>query len=287
MTQQSEMSEWSDLDVSTRLTKKPGLRPATATLWVQAVERAVERMRNELDQPLRLEAMAEVALLSLWHFARVFHHVTGMPPAQFLATLRLAEAKRLLLSTSLSIADICYQVGYNSPGSFTTRFTQSIGVSPGRFRQLGGRHTVADAVPDTTPESPRPQEPQACELRGRLISEEHDRQVFLGLFTSPVPEGLPTCCRHLPHPSPFHFDNVPPGTYHLLAVSVPPQAPNILEASPEGRLHVGGVGPIVLGSIRSRDVEVRLRRATPADPPILLAIDLLMAPRQTGQKRSA
>ena len=111
-------------------------RPATALLRAQAIERVIAAMQQHLDEPLSLDELAEVAVLSRYHFSRVFHNVTGLPPVQFLATLRLAEAKRLLLTSSLNVADVCFRVGYNSLGSFTVRFSRSVGVSPGRFRQL-------------------------------------------------------------------------------------------------------------------------------------------------------
>jgi AraC-like DNA-binding protein len=224
-------------------------------------------MRSELDQPLRLEAMADVAALSVWHFARVFHHVTGLPPAQFLATLRLAEAKRLLLTTTLSVADVCFQVGYNSPGSFTTRFTESVGVSPGQFRRLrGGRATDSGRdTPDVT-EGCGPERP--CALGGQVVGGELDQQVFLGLFTSPIPEGLPVRCKHLATPGAFRLDNVPPGRYHLLAASV---STGESVACTESCHQIGGVGPIDVG-IHGPEVIVRLRAAGPADPPVLLAI---------------
>jgi AraC-like DNA-binding protein len=262
-----------DLEVAARLSRKKGLRPATATLWVEAVERAVARMRCELDQPLQLEAMADAAALSVWHFARVFHHVTGVPPAQFLATLRLAEAKRLLLTSDLSVIEICFQVGYSSPGSFTTRFTQSVGMSPRRFRQLRGmRPTGANETGALGAVVGGPEPADTVRLRGRLIGGD-DRQIFLGLFTTPVPEGHPVRCQHLPNAAAFLFENVPHGTYHLLAAALP--ARDTFADPGAGRLQVGGAGPLELGEPRDREVVVRLRPAGVADPPILLALGSL------------
>lgn len=83
--------------------------------------------------------MAEIASMSVYHFARVFREQTGLPPATYLAALRLSEAKRLLIETSLSVADICSKVGYNSIGTFTSRFTQVVGMSPGKFRAVNAK----------------------------------------------------------------------------------------------------------------------------------------------------
>lgn len=91
-------------------------------------------MRERVDDTLPLHAMAEIAHLSPYLFTRAFRQFTGIPPGEFLATLRLERAKQLLLTTDLSVAEICFEVGYNSLGTFTTRFTRLVGLSPGRVR---------------------------------------------------------------------------------------------------------------------------------------------------------
>src|SRR5262249_48625370 len=75
-----------------------------------------------------------------------FREHTGVSPARFLGALRIEAAKRLLIETDDSILDICLRIGYSSLGSFSTRFTQMVGLSPGRYRQLGQsfyRHLAA------------------------------------------------------------------------------------------------------------------------------------------------
>ncbi len=104
-----------------------------------AVERVIAVMRERVDHALPLHAMAEIAHLSPYHFARVFRQVTGIPPGEFLGALRLERAKVLLLATDLSVAEICFEVGYNSLGTFTTRFRRLVGLSPGRMRGLPER----------------------------------------------------------------------------------------------------------------------------------------------------
>ena len=91
----------------------------TAPLHGLAVERVLATMRERLDEDLTLHDMADVAHLSPYHFTRVFRHVTGIPPCEFLTALRLQEAKRLLLTTGLSVTDVCFEVGYSSLGTFT------------------------------------------------------------------------------------------------------------------------------------------------------------------------
>ena len=113
--------------------------PWTARLREDAVRRVVLVMHERLGDDLCLTEMAEIASMSVYHFARVFREQTGLPPATYLAALRLSEAKRLLIETSLSVADICSKVGYNSIGTFTSRFTQVVGMSPGKFRAVNAK----------------------------------------------------------------------------------------------------------------------------------------------------
>src|SRR5260221_10074100 len=99
-------------------------RHETLAAQTQAVERVIQTMHTHLQELLTLEDLASVAYLSPSHFHRVFHRLIGIAPGEFLSALRFQAARRLLLTTSLSVTDICFEVGYTSIGSFTSRFTQ-------------------------------------------------------------------------------------------------------------------------------------------------------------------
>lgn len=117
------------------------LRAETVAAHRRAVERVITHARERLCEPISLHDMSRVAYISPFHFNRVFHEITGLPPAKFVSAMRLEEAKRLLLNTHLSITDICYEVGYNSLGTFTRRFTELVGLGPREFRYLAERIT--------------------------------------------------------------------------------------------------------------------------------------------------
>src|SRR5678815_5721953 len=121
------------------------MQPAEETLAShrRAVERVITDARERLCEPFSLHDMSRVAYLSEFHFNRVFHQITGLPPAKFISAMRLDEAKRLLLNTDRSITDISFEVGYNSLSTFTHRFTQRIGLGPREFRYLAERITPA------------------------------------------------------------------------------------------------------------------------------------------------
>ncbi len=118
--------------------RESAYRMGTVASYALAVERVIQAMRAQLAEPLSLEEMAEIACLSPFHFNRVFRSITNIPPGEFLAVQRLDAAKRLLLTTSLSVTDVCFELGYTSLGTFTTRFKQLAGMSPLQLRQLAG-----------------------------------------------------------------------------------------------------------------------------------------------------
>src|SRR6185436_10438617 len=131
--------------ISKALEKNPNspCREDTQAAHRRAVERVITTARERLSESISLRDMSRVAYLSAFHFNRVFHQITGLPPAKFIAAMRLDEAKRLLLNTNRSITDISFEVGYNSLSTFTRRFTQRVGLGPREFRYLAERITPA------------------------------------------------------------------------------------------------------------------------------------------------
>jgi AraC-like DNA-binding protein len=85
-------------------------------------------------EPLDVDDLAHAAGLSRAHFSREFRRAFGEPPHAYLLTRRLERAAALLRTTDRSVADICFSVGLQSVGSFTTSFTRTYGVSPKAYR---------------------------------------------------------------------------------------------------------------------------------------------------------
>jgi AraC-like DNA-binding protein len=91
-------------------------------------------------EPLGVDDMARAAKLSRAHFSREFRRAFGEPPHSYLLTRRLERAAAMLRTTDRSVADICFSVGLQSVGSFTTSFTRTYGESPTAYR---ARHPPA------------------------------------------------------------------------------------------------------------------------------------------------
>lgn len=245
------------------------------------VARALAAMQGPLDRPLPLATLAEIAGLSPFHFARTFRQATGSPPGQFLAALRLEQAKRLLLTTDLPVTEICFAVGYDSLGTFTTRFTQLVGLPPSRVRRLPDALAAAVArLPDDSRPASAPHPvgaaPGVTGWVGPAV--DADALIFVGLFSDPIAQRRPVAGTVLAGPGPFHFPTPPDGQYHLFAAAVPHPRDPLASLLPGAALHVGrAAGPLRVRAGRvSGPAEVALRPARPTDPPILVALPALL-----------
>jgi AraC-like DNA-binding protein len=88
-----------------------------------------------LDEPLTLNDIARQAYLSKFHFLRVFKAAFDDTPLRYLRRRRLEAAERLLARTDLSVTAVCYRVGFESLGSFSSLFRRHAGLSPNAFRR--------------------------------------------------------------------------------------------------------------------------------------------------------
>jgi AraC-like DNA-binding protein len=108
--------------------------PTTFVPPARHLLRAKDLAYGRYFEPLGVDDMARAAGLSRAHFSREFRRAFGESPHSYLLTRRLERAAALLRTTDRSVADICFSVGLQSVGSFTTSFTRTFGVSPTAYR---------------------------------------------------------------------------------------------------------------------------------------------------------
>jgi AraC-like DNA-binding protein len=256
----------------------------TANDQITAVSRSVRRMRDNLGEAHPLPSLARSALLSPFHFHRIFRQRTASTPARFLAALRMAEAKRLLANTSMNVTDICMHVGYSSLGTFSTQFTRLVGVSPRQFRRL--IKPVAEQSIDTVFARIRPAltAPAVVQVTAAVTGGPTGAALALvGCFPSGIPQEQPAACSVAPVPSTATFGKLADGDYHVLAMSFSPST-TVLDAlvGTDDTACFVGTSPV---PVRIRDgrstsvtpVQVQLRVRRPIDPPLVLALPLLLA----------
>ena len=99
------------------------------------LRRVRDRMDREYAQPLDVEALARGEHMSAGHLSRQFREAYGEPPYSYLMTRRIERAMALLLRDDLSVTEVCFAVGCSSLGTFSTRFTELVGVPPSSYRE--------------------------------------------------------------------------------------------------------------------------------------------------------
>ena len=101
-------------------------------VWLRRVR---DRMDREYARPLDVEALARGVHMSAGHLSREFKRAYGEPPYSYLMTRRIERAMTLLRDSDLSVTDVCFKVGCSSLGTFSTRFTELVGVPPSVYRE--------------------------------------------------------------------------------------------------------------------------------------------------------
>lgn len=236
-----------------------------------AVERAITCMWERYDEPLSLADISRSAILSRFHFSRIFKEATGVSPGRFLSAVRIYQAKRMLLNTSMTVTDISFAVGFNSLGSFTNHFTASVGMSPGRFRRMSGSLSFE---PHSRPAGPGERDGV---VTGTIEAPQQfvGTNVYLGIFSDPIIQRRPIAATILSIPSPaepypYRLVNVPDGVWFVHAVGIA----DTVDPEPWARRTLL-VGTSVLNVRRSGwgvSADIYLRPRRPMDLPILLAL---------------
>lgn len=267
-------------------------RADTLIAYSQTVERVIHAMHADLSQPLSLGEMGEIACLSPFHFNRVFRSITDIPPGEFLALLRLAAAKRLLLTTSLSVTDVCFELGYTSLGAFTTRFKQLIGLSPLQLRQLAD-DLSGDSIQPLLAAHSMMRQLTAVHTSGVsgfiTAPDSFTGLIFVGLFPKFVSQNRPVACTTLATPGHFHIGPSPDGRYRLLAAALPPSPDALTYLLPgDGALVGVSERPVLVhGGRAGAPVDLALRPLRLSDPPILGVFPPLLATPAAARLRVA
>jgi AraC-like DNA-binding protein len=105
------------------------------------LRRVRDRIDREYAEPLDVEALARGAHMSAGHLSREFRAAYGESPYSYLMTRRIERAMALLRRGDLSVTEVCFAVGSSSLGTFSTRFTELVGMPPSTYRRLAAEAT--------------------------------------------------------------------------------------------------------------------------------------------------
>lgn len=248
-----------------------------------AVKQAIMSMRARYYDRITLHEIASEVFVSPFHFSRVFAQDTGVTPGRFLTSIRLFEAKRLLLTTSMTVSDIVCSVGYSSVGTFTKRFTQSVGLTPTQYRDPEVGALLVAVAPHFH------QFPSLTELHRiagpgggiraatggsvlatvQLPHETARANIFVGAFGSRIPQNGPVAYAAASNSGPAELviSNVPAGEWTIIAVAEPASGPSACGA------FIGTVRlPVPVSAGHVSRVALRMRPVTFMDPPIAVTL---------------
>jgi AraC-like DNA-binding protein len=112
---------------------------------LERLRRVRDRIDREYALPLDVEALARDAYMSAGHLSRQFRLAYGESPYSYLMTRRIERAMALLRRGDLSVTEVCFEVGCSSLGTFSSRFTELVGMPPSAYRRLESAAT--DGMP--------------------------------------------------------------------------------------------------------------------------------------------
>jgi AraC-like DNA-binding protein len=127
---------------------------------LRLLRRVRDRMDREFAQPLNVEALARDVNMSAGHLSRQFKAAYGESPYSYLMTRRIERAMALLRRGDLSVTDVCFAVGCSSLGTFSTRFTELVGMPPSAYRRESVRTDLPSCVAKTVTRPVRNREAQ-------------------------------------------------------------------------------------------------------------------------------
>lgn len=240
-----------------------------------AVRSATAFIEENVREPLRVDDIAGHVGYSPSQLTRLFARVARTSPNRYVSAVRVENAKRLLGTTSLSVAEICHTVGYDSLGTFTRRFTEAVGVTPTEFRSVTAIPELGGVVVRA------PARPRGGVVRGRVaVDPQHGgspQRVWIGLFPRPVPVGVPLAGTVLTGLGDFEIPLPVERCWILAAAFRPSAGPRSLRP-----LVADVERPVEAGD----QIELVLRRWMPHQHPVTVALLPLAiptpAPRAAG-----
>jgi AraC-like DNA-binding protein len=241
-----------------------------------SVERAIRHMKEHLAEPLDLDGLAQVAAVSKFHFVRVFDETTGTTPHHFLSCLRIQRAKELLLKSGTPITEVCMEVGYNSLGTFSTKFSELVGLSPQEFRAMPKRLTAKQFATVIWRYLSSRKKISGPTIEGVVEGPGRPKGfTFVGTFTKGVPLGVPFSGTVMIGHGKFCIERPALPEFHLLAALMPLSASF---AEMAANLPISLVASLRVQNDpagAAAKPHLHLRALRPTDPPIVLALPAL------------
>jgi AraC-like DNA-binding protein len=125
------------------MVQEPDQHTLTDLETLERLGRARAFIDHCYDHPLNLDQISEKACFSRYHFLRLFRQAFKKTPHQYLIERRIEKAKELLTADDLRVTDVCFEVGFQSLGSFSSLFHKWVGHAPATYRERARARELA------------------------------------------------------------------------------------------------------------------------------------------------
>lgn len=264
-----------------------------------AVQHAIASMHARYFEPITLNTLASEVYVSPFHFSRVFAKATGVTPGRYLTAIRLFEAKRLLLTTSLSVSDVVCSVGYSSVGTFTTRFTKAVQMTPSQYRDPDVRRLVLAVAPNyrrlpslaalreagRTCARPRLEGDGVITARLTLPLGSAPATVLVGAFSERIPQCGPVAFSGAPdvRSTELSLTGVPSGRFWVIAVAEHPAT----DSAPASYSIGTSASQVAVSGSQRVPVRIPMRPLAATDAPIAITLATRSAPLSVAMANQA
>jgi AraC-like DNA-binding protein len=222
-------------------------------------------MHRKYDEQLTLDDMATAASMSKFHYIRMFREFVGVTPCRFLGALRIQKSKHLLRTTAMNVSDVAVCVGYCSTGSFTRRFSESVGCSPIHYRDnmsksrfAASRAAHAFGYAD------------GGVISGKLLATAPTAGFRIGVFDTPIAEGIPAALAEADDSGVFALGPVPAGRWYVHAIGRDPWA-DAPAADGSAAVLLGRTDALTVRAGEALEIEIDVHPAGWNDLPVLFA----------------
>jgi len=242
-----------------------------------AVKEAIAQMVQRMDDStLSTGMLAKLISYSPFHFVRIFRSITGISPRLYLSALRFQWSKKLLLKSTLSATEVGQTVGYSSFGTFSSKFSSFIGLSPQQFRHFIESRMIGLSELRT---ARLPEDNNSLSVIEGMVKapESLHGVICIGLFLKPIPMGKPVGCTMLFESGAYTIPEVPDGTYYIMSIAFSWDASLDEYLHPQHSWRGKASGKIIVaGGVAKGESNVTLRPPKFYDPPMLTSFPVLI-----------
>lgn len=251
----------------------------------EAIEQILCYIREHVDDIESVNQLATTFGYSKYYFSREFKRLTGFTAMQFISSLKMEKSIGYMVEGKSSILSAQLQAGFLSSTTFSANFEKQTGITPKQYqKQLNSLYHVLKeyesyAMVSRSHYATQPNEMcvSRCFVMLNFPKDYTPGITFVGLFKQPIPNHVPVVAKAIVGYHACVFDNIPQGTYWLLACTIEKQAPLHHYFVLKDCLRAKEEQPLIFPQHNGYMATLNFRGPLPQDPPITINLPKLLA----------